>query len=476
MCQLISPGILQVPGEQFNGLISQFSTPPKPVPALTPISQPQGPFSTQTSFNLVNPPRAGLTEQFAISPSSFLTMPPGHDKSQEPQIESSMEIGTPQISNFAMKPEPSGDEASSMQTCSHDQQMFNSGVGMFQSQHTPTATPTPPPLNQDFGINTGASMNSGTITSPQDTIFNPMPTTTPMGMGSVSMDTKQPPEPPMSSLQLLNQLFANETPRSAIRPVPSPSPPMGGTPLSHTSPTSGGPLTPHGSSIFEFPGSSPQQQQRQMFETQSLSQTSSSSSPSLQVRMDMPPPSHNPFLRVSSAGNLGAVSESPRPPLERGQSEPTRYLEQKLSELTEVGQRQMKEIEKQQGLAHMQYTEILQQYLRKTSEQQQQVLQSVLADPSLISILRNVLLQGPTPASDSSPSTATAAVGLTQDAQGPGKLGISFATPTRTMAEDDSASPLTLSHLVSPTQLAKVWSVCLDTILGGGGGGGGDRS
>ena len=424
------------------------------------IPQPQGPFSTQAGFNAINPSRGGLAEQF--TPSSLLTMPPRQDKSRESPIESSMEIGTPQISNFAMKSEPSGDETSSMQTCSHDQQqMFNSGVGAYQSQDTPTATPTPPPLNQDFGMGMGASVNGSTISLPQDTIFNPMPTSTPTDM---RIDAKQPPEPIMTSL--LNQLFTTENQPSAIH---SPSPPIRGTPLSHVTPTSGGPLTPHGTGIFEFPPMVPQQQ-RQTFETQNLSQASSGSSPSLQTRMDMPPPSHYPVLRVSSAGNLGAVSETARPPLERGKSEPTRYLEQqvrKLSELSEFGERQMKEIEKQQSLAQLQYAELLKQYLRqasgKTSEQQQQVLQSVLADPSLISILRNVLLQAPTPPSSSSPSTAAAAVALIQGVQDH-HSGIPLATPTKTEAEE-TASPLSLSHLVSPTQLAKVRSMQLQCSL-----------
>lgn len=441
----------QVPGEQFNGLISQVSVTQKPIPPLMPISQPFG--TAQAGFN---PSPSSLGEQFV--PSSLLTMPPGQqDKSRESPIEASMEIGTPQISNFAMKPEPSGDETSSMQTCSHDQQLFNSSVGVYQSQDTPTTTPTPPPLHQEYGAGIGASVNGSTISSSQDSIFNPMSTTTPADMG---IDSKQPPEPVMTSL--LNQFFASENQPSALH---SPSPPIRGTPLSHVTPTSAGPLTPHGTGIFEFP---PSISQQQTFETQNLSQASSGSSPSLQARMDMPPPSHYPVLRVSSAGNLGAISDTVRPPLERGKSEPTRYLDQqvqKLSELTELGERQMKEIEKQQGLAQLQYAELLQQYLRqtsgKTSEQQQQVLQSVLADPSLISILRNVLLQAPptTLPSGSSP-LSTAAVSLIQGAQDhAGERGIALATPTKTEAEESASSSLSLSHLVSPTQLAKATGV-----------------
>ena len=58
----------------------------------------------------------------------------------------------------------------------------------------------------------------------------------------------------------------------------------------------------------------------------------------------------------------------------------------------------MRELERQQGLAQLQYNQVLEQYLRhsteQTSQQQQQMLQSVLADPNLVNILKSVLLSG----------------------------------------------------------------------------------
>ena len=66
--------------------------------------------------------------------------------------------------------------------------------------------------------------------------------------------------------------------------------------------------------------------------------------------------------------------------------------------LTAQQEEQMKELERQQVLAQLQYNQVLEQYLRHstghTSQQQQQMLQSVLADPNLVNILKSVLLSG----------------------------------------------------------------------------------
>lgn len=110
-----------------------------------------------------------------------------------------------------------------------------------------------------------------------------------------------------------------------------------------------------------------------------------------------------PLPRVSSAGDLGMVEQMPRPPLERGKSEPTRRLREKMQQLHEEHEKQLQEIDKQKNLAEQQYSELLQTVMQqvssgKASEQQKQVLQGVLADPSLVTILRDVLLTTPSPA------------------------------------------------------------------------------
>ena len=114
-----------------------------------------------------------------------------------------------------------------------------------------------------------------------------------------------------------------------------------------------------------------------------------------------------PFVRVSSAGNLGVVTSSPvprtRPPLERGKSEPINRLRAQVQKLSAEHDKQIQEIDKQKNFAERQYSELLQTVMEqmssagKASEQQKQMLQTVLSDPSLVNILRDVLLTTPGP-------------------------------------------------------------------------------
>ncbi len=111
------------------------------------------------------------------------------------------------------------------------------------------------------------------------------------------------------------------------------------------------------------------------------------------------------FVRVSSAGNLDNVTSPlprPRPPLERGKSEPIKRLREQVQKLNEEQAKQIQEIDKQKNFADRQYTELLQTVLQqlssgKASDQQKQILQNVLSDPSLVNILRDVLLTTPNP-------------------------------------------------------------------------------
>ena len=156
------------------------------------------------------------------------------------------------------------------------------------------------------------------------------------------------------------------------------------------------------SNMFQFPTSPLQQQPGQQFESTSLSsllqQPSAGAGDSA---------NQGSIARVSSAGNLGLLTEETstppiRPPLSRGRSEPIRHLQQQVKHLAEENQRQMMEIEKQQSIAEQQYVAVLQQLAEqqasgKASREQQEVLKSVLSDPSLVSILREVLLANPPP-------------------------------------------------------------------------------
>ena len=156
------------------------------------------------------------------------------------------------------------------------------------------------------------------------------------------------------------------------------------------------------SNMFQFPTSPLQQQPGQQYESTSLSsllqQPSAGAGDSA---------NQGSIARVSSAGNLGLLSEQSstppiRPPLSRGRSEPIRHLQQQVKHLAEENQRQMMEIEKQQSIAEQQYVAVLQQLAEqqssgKASREQQEVLKSVLSDPNLVSILREILLANPPP-------------------------------------------------------------------------------
>jgi len=102
--------------------------------------------------------------------------------------------------------------------------------------------------------------------------------------------------------------------------------------------------------------------------------------------------------------------------------------------LSEQQEQQRKEIEKQHSLAEQQYKELMQQYLsQKPSEQQQQVLQSVLSDPSLLNLLRSLLLSTALPTGAPLDKLAVSAQTSSKPhfAQQTSPPGQSFALPTQ---------------------------------------------
>jgi hypothetical protein len=180
------------------------------------------------------------------------------------------------------------------------------------------------------------------------------------------------------------------------------------------------------------------------------------------------------FVRVSSAGALPICSDvSPtttRPPLQRGKSEPSRHLQDKVRNLNVQQLKQMEELDKQKTIAEVQYSELLLQLLPSSAQQvkpepsdQQQVLQRVLSDPSLVKILRSVLLSGSQQQGvpvNSPPLIAPAPPRMSDSATPPHlqpRKGSASAPPPPTQrqlfGQQQITSPV---HLLSPTDLAMV--------------------
>ena len=319
-------------------------------PTATPTNQPQQ--------QPPPPQQSQATAQgFPLSPTSYLGAQDKGDKSIGGASLSGM-----QGSNVPMKNEPSLE-----------------GVGFPGQQDMfgqyPQASMVP---SQEYG-----AINRTDVTSPDP---------------NYSMSMKD--EASMGTMgQFLNQFLTDPLNQAHVpgQPIPDASqcyqPSGGNEPQRQGLPSS---------SMFEFPTSP--LQQGQQFESNPVGAISAM----MQQPSSSTSPNQNSMFRVSSAGNLGMLTEEPpapsRPPLSRGKSEPIRHLQQQVKNLVEENERQMMEIEKQQSIAEQQYVAVLQQLAEqqvtgKTSRHQQEVLKSVLSDPSLVSILRNILLSNPPPLS-----------------------------------------------------------------------------
>ena len=174
--------------------------------------------------------------------------------------------------------------------------------------------------------------------------------------------------------------------------------------------------------------------------------------------------------------------------LEEAGSEKTEMEMQLIAEhmkkLEEEQLQQLREIEQQQALASQQYLHLLQQYVSQSGEQpspqQQQILTSVLSDPSTVTILKAILLQGA--------GRVTSMTGLGAVAPITGSLigGGGVTPPPSTNIKKENISPpnlsfplqpsiqpslsstssidnSSLSNLISPTQLAKVCPLGITT-------------
>ena len=328
------------------------------------------------------------------------------------------------------------------------------------------------PMKQEPVLEDGSRMASSGSTNQNSCLYRPtLPGYQQVGESQEFGSINRNPSDDIFSLQASLQHKVNDMEGAFGGPyvqteatLPSIQP----SPLDHTHPQSSS-MQPQGNEVFQFPNSN-------------LNQSSPTNQyPAAQQSL---PRDHmtemfthpQPFVRVSSAGNLGLVADtaSPlphmRPPLERGKSEPIRRLHEQVQKLSAENEKQLMEIDKQKNFAEKQYSELLQTVMHqqtasgKTSEQQQQVLQSVLADPSLVGILRSVLLTTPPP---------SGAVGVTDGPSTSQDLsGVGFTTPgkmsltelhmksghvtghvTSPLSGGDLTSP---PNIVSPTDLAKV--------------------
>ena len=203
-------------------------------------------------------------------------------------------------------------------------------------------------------------------------------------------------------------------------------------------------ITPSTQGSFQFSGATTFTQASQYTSTHSRSLMSSPR----EHMMNQPP-----FVRVSSTGNLEtAPLPSSRPPLERGKSEPIQRLREQVQKLSAENEKQIREIDKQKSLADRQYSELLHTVMQhaasgNASEQQKLALQSVLSDPSLVSIIRNALLTMSTPGGGGQGvqggggASSSAKMSLSELHRKTGSLKPEFTSPP---------------NIVSPTDFAKV--------------------
>lgn len=170
--------------------------------------------------------------------------------------------------------------------------------------------------------------------------------------------------------------------------------------------------------------------------------------------------------------------------LEEAGSEKTEMEMQLIAEhmkkLEEEQLQQLREIEQQQALASQQYLHLLQQYVSQSGEQpspqQQQILTSVLSDPSTVTILKAILLQGGgrvtsmTGLGGVAPITGSLIGGggvtpppstnIKKENISPPNLSFPLQPPIQpSLSSTSSIDNSSLSNLISPTQLAKAAGV-----------------
>ena len=415
--------------EQFASPSLLLPTPPKP------LTQTQPPFASQFSVGHATAQGLLADQHYALSPTTFLALPSEQPKTQEEApVESCMDIGVPQMSNYAMKPESNVD-GGSMSTCTHTQ--FNSSVPAFQSQHQPPSTPTPnptPTLTPTITPTPTPSLSptpqsqhytgalNGSAMAMQDAIFS-------MAASSSTSVGATPQQKDLSISSLLG-LFGPDAAAADLPQQPAiQSSPLGSTPLTHVTSASRSQQAPD---VFQFPHPPPQR-----------------SPVKFSQATEMHPPSSQQFVRVSSASKLTDLPT--RPVMERGNSAPTQFLHEQVRKLSEQQELQRKELEEQHYLAQKQYSEVMQQFLgQKPSEEQQQVLRSVLGDPSLLDVLRTLLLSTSAPTGTSNPGR------LASNSSSTSPLPQQTSPPGQTFS---------LSPFTSPTQSTTVSTCSLMQVL-----------
>ena len=315
------------------------------------------------------------TDTYSLSPSSFLSMP------MKERTTAAMEIGTPPTGPGFIPPGQVKMETSSLSQATTPQSHF------VPTGSSPFHPPSGPP-----------SVSSGSITrSMSDPLFTgipgqqhvassryPPPLLLPQQQGafiSAQTQTSPPPSAPLTSpastphvnaspsFQYTQHQPSHHNTSKDLSDFPYPSPP---------------PSQPYGGPIRPTDYWSPQNSFPQQRKTSSELHSPFTSPP-------QPPGAQQLF--------------SPQQLTSGGRNEPSLPGEANLQVLAEQVQlleqqqyQQLKEIEKQQSQATQEYLNLLQQYIAQSgshpSQQQQQVLQSVLSDPATVNILKAVLLRG----------------------------------------------------------------------------------
>lgn len=408
--------------------IDNLQTAP-PKDAQSPLTQ-QDPYPGN-SFSLLAPYQdMPMTEQTVYSPSSFLNV-----QSQEQDKREGALLDIQQAGNYALKCE---DQMSRVEASSPGNGGGNGGF--FRGLPMLTGF-----QQAEFGVSGRVGRAGGNVSVAEGVTLSQQQTKVSDGtLESVLNQFYQPTREDVTTLQ------QREPPTELTMLPPRPSSashisPGHHTPQSHTG-MRGSFQYPPASPLASPPPPSatiqqqPNQRKLQMTREGAVSQ----------------------FVRVSSAGDLPAcVSGTPaRPPLERGKSEPIRHLQDKIRNLSAQHMKQMEELDKHKTIAEVQYSELSMQVMPQLakagpSEEQQQVLQSVFSDPSLVKILRSMLLSAQqssiqqTAGSSPPPPHIPPAAHLQRDSTG--------ATPPPTSRGQTYAQQvMSPVNVLSPTQLTMV--------------------
>ena len=325
-------------------------------------------------------------EGFGVSPSSFLS--PSHKNLPS----TAMEIGTPPTgSGFApptaVKMETSALNTPGLQPPGH---FPSTGTSHF---HPPSATPSSGPITRSASdplfseVSTILGPHQRSPMYAHQAPIHPLPHPHPQHTG-VFVSTQTQTSPP-SSASL-----------SRTSPVTTPLPPM--TPSSSSFPFTlqQQHSTAKDSSQFHFSSPPPPLPQPQSYVGGGSATeywSPQHSYPQRKSSAELQPSQQAAFTSPSTPPATGFPTRQIPASSEPLTDSSLQLLAEQMQQLERQQFQQLKEIEKQQSIATQQYLGLLHRYIDQsgshTSRQQQQVLQSVLSDPSSVHILKTILLQ-----------------------------------------------------------------------------------